>query len=172
MRSETGVVVGAPVRSPRVNVAPSEPETMGVVGVIVDAGGVPAGGVVTALPMSVAAPGKFNVPATPVPISPSWPALADACPTSSAVMFPKPFTPPVTDRLVARPSPYSVPVSPRVAAVYLPAASLIDWNADLPASAASPKSLMMLLVAGSPPNAVLNVKVAKPPPRRALLPEN
>lgn len=72
----TGVVVGVPVKSPRVRIDPSDPEMMGVVGVPVGvdgvaAGGVVAGGVVTALPISVTAPGAFRVPATPVPINAS-----------------------------------------------------------------------------------------------------
>lgn len=88
---------------------------VGAVGVV----GVPP---VTALPTVVAAPGRFKVPATPVPSNPSIPAWEEIFPRSAPVIFPNPFTPPVTDSPVPTASPYSVAPSLATEPVYCVAA--------------------------------------------------
>ncbi len=68
------VGVGVPRTSPRVKTCPPWPVMTGVVGAVGAVGAVGVVGApppVMAVPTCVAAPGRFRVPATPVPSKPS-----------------------------------------------------------------------------------------------------
>lgn len=160
------VGVGVPRTSPRVKTCPPWPVMTGVVGAVGAVGVVPPP--VTERPISPAVPGKFNPPATPPPITPSWAPSAISWPMSASVTFPIPLTAPVTPMFVSDPSVVSVANSLPTVFARLLRAVAVDTVA-FPASSVNDLRIIVC-VAGSPPAALLTPKVVSAALRSAFEP--